>query len=104
MTTPAEAVAMVIQGGRGSRPASLDSPEAEKVLDIALALLVELTVAQDRIDRLEREMAALRQQDLATWKGAEPDEATRQEQMAQTEALQLRVLRPLIDPRTDTPR
>lgn len=99
MTGAAEAVAMVIQGGRGARPASLHDAETEKVLGIALALLVELTTAQERIDRLEREVASLRASDLAEWKEAVVPAELRREQAEQAEALQLRVLRPLVDPR-----
>lgn len=99
MTSAAEAVEMVIQGGRGTRPVSLQDTETEKVLNIALALLVELTAAQERIDRLEREVAALRQVDLALWKEAELPEEAQGVRAEQSEAMQLRVLRPLLDPR-----
>ncbi|WP_375285717.1 hypothetical protein [Sphingomonas sp.] len=99
MTGAAEAVEMVIRGGRGIRPTSLNDAETEKVLCMALALLVELTTAQERIDRLEREVASLRGISLAAWKEADVPEEIRHEQAEQAEALQLRVLRPLIDPR-----
>lgn len=99
MTGAVEAVEMVIQGGRGTRPTSLRDAETEKVLGIALALLVELTTAQERIDRLEREVASLRGINLTDWKETEAPTEVRREQAEQIEALQLRVLRPLIDPR-----
>jgi hypothetical protein len=95
MTSAAEAVELVVQAG----PISLHDAESEKVLNIALALLVELTAAQERIDRLEREVAALRKVELMAWKEEELPEDARIASAEQTEALQLRVLRPLIDPR-----
>ncbi len=59
-TTSAEALTALILSARGVRPQSLANAEAEEVLNIALALLIELSVSNDRIDRLERMVAALR--------------------------------------------
>ncbi|MDG2532140.1 hypothetical protein P6144_00630 [Sphingomonas sp. HITSZ_GF] len=102
MTSAAEAVGLVIAGGRGARPVSLQDAETEKVLNIALALLVELSASQERIDRLEREVAALRQLDLQDWKEAPAADEVQRARADDLEALQLRVLRPLIDPRGST--
>jgi len=99
VTTAAEAVSAVIRSGRGSRPTSLDNGEAEQVLDIALALLVELSASNQRIDRLERELASLRGISLTELKEAPLDTAAQEEQQQALEALQLRVLRIMIDPR-----
>lgn len=100
MTSAVDAISSVIAGGRGERPVSLASEETEKVLAIALALLVETCNANDRIDRLEREVAALRGQSLDDWKEAPqpPDDVQARQQAI--EALQLRVLRIMVDPRT----
>ena len=46
MVAAAEAIMTLLQSGRGNRPYSLDDVEVENVLNIALALLVELGVAQ----------------------------------------------------------
>jgi hypothetical protein len=100
MLSPSEAVHDVIAGGRGARPASLRDEEAETVLNIALALLVELCNATDRIDRLEREIAALRGMALADWRETLLDEDAVTERQQAIEALQLRVMRILVDPRT----
>lgn len=99
MTSPADAVSAAISGGRGGRPVSLRDEETEKVLTIALALLVELSAANDRIDRLEREVAALRGADLSDWKEAPLDADATEERQQAVEALQLRVMRILVDPR-----
>ena len=53
----AEAIVALTQLARGERRYSLENRETEDVLNIALALLVELSVAFDRIDRLERVVA-----------------------------------------------
>lgn len=99
MTSAAEAIRAVIDSGRGSRPASLAGPEVEQVLAIALALLVELSVSNARIDRLEHEVATLRGITREELREAPlPAELYSDDQEA-LEALQLRVLRILIDPR-----
>lgn len=99
MTSAADAIRAVIASGRGARPASLDNAETEQVLAIALALLVELSVSNDRIDRLEREVASLRDMPLAALRDRVlPDDAVAERQEA-LDALQLRVLRVMLDPR-----
>ena len=99
MTSAADAIRAVIAAGRGTRPASLDNAETEQVLAIALALLVELSVANDRIDRLEREVAALRGTTPSALRETPlPGDAVAERQEA-LEALQLRVLRVMLDPR-----
>lgn len=104
MTSAAEAVSAVIRSGRGPRPTSLDNGETEQVLDIALALLVELSASNQRIDRLERELAALKGVSLAELKEASLDQGAQEEQQQALEALQLRVLRIMVDPREATAR
>jgi hypothetical protein len=99
MTSAAEAVHAAIAGGRGPRPASLHNEEAETVLNIALALLVELCNAADRIDRLEREVAALRGTPVTDWREAPLEETAVTERQQAIEALQMRVMRILVDPR-----
>lgn len=99
MTTAAEAVSAVIAGQRGGRPFSLDSQEAEQVLSVALALLVELAASNDRIDRLEREVAALRGLPLDELRNAPLDAAAREERQDALDAMQLRVMRIFLDPR-----
>lgn len=103
MTSAPDAIRAVIAAGRGARPASLDNAETEQVLAIALALLVELSVSNDRIDRLEREVAALRDTTLAAVREtALPEDAVAERQEA-LDALQLRVLRVMLDPRAGGP-
>lgn len=100
MTTAADAISAVIAGQRGDRPFSLDSQEAEQVLSVALALMVELAASNDRIDRLEREVAALRGVPLDDLRNAPLDDAARTERQDALDAMQLRVMRIFLDPRT----
>ncbi|WP_157219102.1 hypothetical protein [Flavisphingomonas formosensis] len=99
MTSRIDAIAAVIQSGRGTRAYSLDNREAEQVLSIALALLVELAASNDRIDRLEREIATLKGQSLDALREAPLDADAQKERQEALEAMQLRVLRILMDPR-----
>ncbi len=57
--TRADEILEIVRLGQGLRPASLESQETEDVLTVTVALLVELGVALDRIDRLERKVAEL---------------------------------------------
>lgn len=95
----AEAVLSVIESGRGSRPYSLSNQETEQVLNIALALLVELAASNDRIDRLERQLAELKGVALDEVLSGASDENAQAERQASMEAMQLRVLRVLMDTR-----
>ncbi|MBX3594368.1 hypothetical protein [Sphingomonas sp.] len=99
-TTSAEALIALISSARGERPQSMGCAEAEEVLNVTLALLVELSVASDRIDRLERLVADLRNEPVSvlrkvTWDG---DDAARERQEAR-EALLTRAMRIFLDPR-----
>ena len=96
----ADAIRELLALGRGARPASLSNPEAEETLNLALALLVELAVANERIDRLERlvaERTGLPLAELRALDYAEGPAAT--ERAEALEALILRVLRIRLDPR-----
>ncbi|MFZ4070442.1 MAG: hypothetical protein ACOYJ6_10105 [Caulobacterales bacterium] len=95
----ADAVATLVGLNRGRRPASLTCAEAEDVLTIALALAVELGAANDRIDRLEREMARLTGRSLADQKEAAGDADAEAARAAARDAMLARVLRIMIDPR-----
>lgn len=97
----ADAIVSLIELARGERRYSLESRETEDVLNIALALLSELGVAFDRIDRLERVVAeragmsvtALREIDYVEGEAA-------QEREDAMHALIARVLRIRLDPRS----
>ena len=99
MTGSADAIAAVIESGRGARPYSLRNQEAEQVLNIALSLMVELAASNDRIDRLERLLAETRGEPLDDLRNALPDGDAASERQAALEAMQMRVMRVLIDPR-----
>ena len=99
MALATDAILALIASARGERTYSLDNREVEDVLTIALSLLVELSVANDRIDRLERLVAELRGATLAEVLGlayAGEEEAERRDA---TDALLARVLRVMVDPR-----
>jgi len=99
-----DALLDLIQTARGIRPASLTCAEAEDGLAVTLALIAELSVSNDRIDRLERMVAELRGDDVTTLRetGYTGDAAT--ERQAATEALMVRALRVFFDPRQPQPR
>lgn len=99
MTSASEAILSVIESGRGGRPYSLDHQETEQVLNIALALMVELAASNERIDRLERLLADTRGVDVQDLRETPVEGVAAQERQEALEAMQLRVLRVLIDPR-----
>ncbi len=96
----AQALLDLVQSARGERPYSLDNHETEQVLNIALALVVELAVSNDRIDRLERALAEVRGVSLEALRSAPLDAAAQAEREDATTALMTRALRVVIDPRT----
>lgn len=100
----ADAVRALIARGRGGRPYSLNCAEAEDAVGIALALLVEMSVANDRIDRLERVVDALRGSDAGPVAAITYDGAAADDRRAATDALIARVLHRLLDPRDASPR
>lgn len=102
MTTAAEAILTLVDSARGNRPQSLDDREVEEVLNIALALLVELSVSNDRIDRLERIVAEQGGTTVDLLRDTRYDGADAEERQQAMEALLARVLRVLIDPRAPT--
>lgn len=99
MTTQAEALSALIATARGERPQSLASREAEEVLNITLAVLVELAVANDRIDRLERLVAEQGGRTVEDLRDIRYDGEIAQERQAATDALLTRALRIMLDPR-----
>jgi hypothetical protein len=97
---PAESIVTLIELARGERRYSLESRETEEVLNIALALLPELAVAFDRIDRLERVLAERTGLSVADLRAIDyPDGPAAQEREDATNALIARVLRIRLDPR-----
>lgn len=99
MTTQVEALSALIATARGDRPQSLASREAEEVLNVALAVLVELAVSNDRIDRLERLVAELSGRSIEELRDIRYDGEIAQERQAATDALLTRALRIMLDPR-----
>lgn len=99
MTTQVEALSALIATARGDRPQSLASREAEEVLNVTLAVLVELAVANDRIDRLERLVADLGGQSVEDLRDIRYEGEIAQQRQAATDALLTRALRIMLDPR-----
>ncbi len=99
MTTQVEALSALIATARGDRPQSLASREAEEVLNVTLAVLVELAVANDRIDRLERLVAELSGRSVEELRDIRYDGEIAQGRQAATDALLTRALRIMLDPR-----
>ena len=99
MTSQVEALSALIATARGDRPQSLGCREAEEVLNVTLALLVELAVANDRIDRLERLVAEASGRSVEDLREIRYEGEVAQERQAATDALLTRALRIMLDPR-----
>lgn len=99
MTTQTEALSALIATARGDRPQSLACREAEEVLNVTLAVLVELAVANDRIDRLERLVAEASGRSGEDLREIRYEGEVAQERQAATDALLTRALRIMLDPR-----
>ena len=97
-------VLAIVRTARGSRPASLDCREAEEVLTVTLALLVELGVANDRIDRLERLVAEQAGRTLDEVREMPLGEAAEAERRDARDALMARALRIFFDERRPAAR
>jgi hypothetical protein len=96
----ADAVVALTQLARGERPYSLKDRETEEVLNLSLALLMELSVAFDRIDRLERVLAERTGMALSDLRAIDyVEEPAAQERQEAASALMARVLRIRLDPR-----
>jgi hypothetical protein len=95
-----DAIVALTQLARGERRYSLENRETEEVLNISLALLMELSVAFDRIDRLERVLAERTGISLTDLRSVDyvDDPAAREREEA-ANALMARVLRIRLDPR-----
>lgn len=98
MTDP-NALYALIQSARGGRPRSLSCQEAEDVLNVTLALLVELSVSNGRIDRLERLMAEARGESVDAFREIQFEGDAASERQAAMDALLMRAMRIFIDPR-----
>jgi len=97
-----DAIAALIQLARGERRYSLENRETEEVLNLSLALLTELSVAFDRIDRLERVLAERTGIPLAELRNTDyPDGPAADERAEAGNALIARVLRIRSDPRAN---
>lgn len=99
MTTRVEALTELLVTARGTRPQSMASREAEDVLNITLAVLVELAVANNRIDSLERLVAEMRGEPVEQLRELRYEEKIARERQDATDALLMRALRIMIDPR-----
>jgi hypothetical protein len=96
-----EAIQALIGLARGERRYSLRDRETEEVLNIALATLVELSVALDRIDRLERLLAERTGLPLDELRALDyPEGQAALDRQEAAEALFARALRIRLDPRT----
>lgn len=97
-----EAIRTLIGLARGERRYSLRDRETEEVLNIAMATLVELSVALDRIDRLERVLAERTGLPLEELRAIDyPEGKAAEERQEAAEALFARALRIRLDPRAD---
>jgi hypothetical protein len=97
-----EAIQELVGLGRGERRYSLHNRETEEVLNIAMATLVELSVALDRIDRLERVVAERTGLPLDRLRATDyPEGEAARERQEAADALFARALRIRLDPRAN---
>jgi hypothetical protein len=97
-----DAIVALTQLARGERRYSLENRETEEVLNISLALLMELSVAFDRIDRLERVLAERTGIALSELRAIDyTDGAAAEDRQEAASALMARVLRIRLDPRAN---
>ncbi|OCC23570.1 hypothetical protein MB02_10355 [Croceicoccus estronivorus] len=101
MKSEAEALIELISSARGARKPSLANRETEEVLNIALATLIELAVANDRIDRLERLVAQLRGEDVSALRDITYEGDVAEERQQATDGLLMRAMRIMLDPREE---
>lgn len=94
-----DAVMALVQSARGVRAYSMSNIDAENALNIALALVVELAGANERIDRLERLLAQHSGMDLAALRALRFENEAGAERQQALETMIARVLRILADPR-----
>lgn len=99
MTSSSDAIVEMIRLARGERPFSFTCQEAETVLNMTLSLAVELSVANDKIARLESSVAALSGKSVADWQAQALAGEDAAERAQASEAMLLRVLRIVLDPR-----
>lgn len=100
----ADDILAIVRAGRGNRPGSLENAETEDLLTVTLALLVELGVALDRIDRLERTVATVAGTTLEQVREAPLGDAANAERDEAQAALIARALRVFFDERSPTIR
>lgn len=99
MNTSSEAIMAVLQAARGQRPYSLQNQEVEQCFNVTLAMAVELIASNDRIDRLEHQLAQVAGKSLQEIRSGGSDADAESQRQASNEATLLRLLRILIDPR-----
>lgn len=99
MSTSSDAIIALVQTARGQRPYSMQDQEVEQCFNVTLALAVELIASNDRIDRLERQLAELSGKSLQDVRSGADDSEADDQRQASTEATLTRLLRILIDPR-----
>lgn len=80
---------------RGERPYFFEDPAVDQLYAMVLALAGELAVTRDRLDTLERQLAAKDVVDAADIEAYEPDAAAEAEREARRRALIDRLLRVL---------
>ena len=99
MSSASEAIVDILQSARGQRPYSMQDQETEQCFNVTLALAVELIASNDRIDRLERQLAVVAGISLDEVRRGANTAENDAARLAANEATLLRLLRILIDPR-----
>jgi hypothetical protein len=91
--TTLDPIALAGAKAKGKRPQYFDDPAVERVLNIAMAVAMELAVARERIDSIERlleKKGLLRREEI---EGFIPDRAQAEQRAAWTQEYLARILR-----------
>lgn len=93
MTEGIDWIARAGARAKGRRPAFFDDPATDRLLSLAMALAAELSVVRERLDTVERLLAARGGIDRAEIDGFAPDAAAAAERGEATRAYVARVMR-----------
>ena len=87
----------MLKRARGARPYYFESPDIDRLMTIVMSVLEEASVTRERLDTIERLLAARGTISRADIDGYLPDEAADEEREAMRQQMLARVLRIAIE-------